>query len=37
MSKADIAIRLRPNTDALVMAMINVILKENLYNKEFVG
>ncbi len=37
MANADIAIRLRPNTDAaLVMAMINVILKENLYNKEFV-
>ena len=36
MAKADIAMRLRPNTDAaLVMAMINVILKEDLYNHEF--
>lgn len=37
MAKADIAIRLRPNTDAaLVMGMINVILKEDLYDHEFV-
>lgn len=37
MAKADIAMRLRPNTDAaLGMAMINVILKEDLYNHEFV-
>ncbi|MCZ7574635.1 MAG: molybdopterin-dependent oxidoreductase [Ardenticatenaceae bacterium] len=36
MMHADIAIRLRPNTDAaLVMAMIHVILKEDLYDKEF--
>lgn len=37
MAKADIAMRLRPNTDAaLVMAMIHVILKEDLYDHEFV-
>ncbi|MDE3089993.1 MAG: molybdopterin-dependent oxidoreductase [Chloroflexota bacterium] len=35
--KADIYMRLRPNTDAaLVMAMVNVILKEDLYNHAFV-
>ena len=37
MAKADIAIRLRPNTDAaLVMAMIHVMIQEGLYDKEFV-
>ncbi|MHB1003191.1 MAG: molybdopterin-containing oxidoreductase family protein [Thermoleophilia bacterium] len=37
MAKADIALQLRPNTDAaLGMAMIHVILKEDLYNHEFV-
>ncbi len=35
--KADIYMRLRPNTDAaLVMAMVHVILKEDLYNHAFV-
>jgi len=36
MMHADIAVRLRPNTDAaFVMGMINVIMKEGLYDKEF--
>lgn len=36
MSKADIPMRLRPGTDSsLIMAMINVILKEDLHDKEF--
>lgn len=37
MIHADIPIRLRPNTDAaLVMGMIHVIMKEDLYDHEFV-
>jgi len=35
--KADIFLQLRPGTDcALLMAMINVVIEENLYDKEFV-
>lgn len=34
---ADVWLQIRPNTDAaLLMAMINVIIEEGLYNKEFV-
>ncbi len=37
MAKADIAMRLRPNTDAaLALAMINVVLKENLQDDAFI-
>ena len=36
-SKADIYVQLRPGTDgALALSMINVIIKENLYDKEFI-
>ncbi len=36
-SKADVWLQLRPNTDcALLMGMINVIIAEDLYDKEFV-
>jgi len=37
-SKADIWLQLRPGTEcAMVMAWINVIIEEGLYDKEFVG
>jgi anaerobic selenocysteine-containing dehydrogenase len=36
-AKADIWLQLRPGTDAaLALAMINVVIEENLYDKEFV-
>ncbi|ODS35303.1 hypothetical protein BEH94_08790 [Candidatus Altiarchaeales archaeon WOR_SM1_SCG] len=38
MAKADIAMRLRPGTDAaLTMAMANIIIREELYDKKFVN
>lgn len=37
-SKADLFLQLRPGTDdALALGMLNIIINENLYDKEFVG